>query len=110
MERNSCRRCGSTSTRVRYTDDGFCLSIAACTKRLRARVGVTLELERAALVDAETQWALDNIAESARIATEIRNVYYRHGLCADCGVRPHSAGRPRCEACHRQIGNAAPPV
>lgn len=26
---------------------------------------------------------------------------YRSGLCRDCGVEPHSAGRPRCDQCHR---------
>jgi hypothetical protein len=26
---------------------------------------------------------------------------YRKGLCRDCGVKSHSAGRPRCDECHR---------
>lgn len=26
---------------------------------------------------------------------------YRNGMCRDCGVKPHSAGRPRCDECHR---------
>jgi Protein of unknown function (DUF3631) len=26
---------------------------------------------------------------------------YLNGLCRDCGVNPHSAGRPRCDDCHR---------
>jgi len=25
---------------------------------------------------------------------------YRQGLCCDCGQAQHSAGRPRCQACH----------
>lgn len=31
---------------------------------------------------------------------EARNAAYRAGYCADCGERPYSAGRPRCEDCH----------
>lgn len=27
---------------------------------------------------------------------------YRAGLCVDCGQKPYSAGRPRCEECHRK--------
>lgn len=30
-----------------------------------------------------------------------RNDAYREGLCVDCKTEPHSAGRPRCDACHR---------
>lgn len=26
---------------------------------------------------------------------------YRAGLCVECKTEPHSAGRPRCEGCHR---------
>jgi hypothetical protein len=26
---------------------------------------------------------------------------YLNGMCRDCGVNPHSAGRPRCDTCHR---------
>lgn len=29
-----------------------------------------------------------------------RHDAYRRGLCADCRVRPYSAGRPRCNECH----------
>lgn len=25
---------------------------------------------------------------------------YRQGICVDCGGKPHSAGRPRCNQCH----------
>jgi len=32
---------------------------------------------------------------------EERNRRYRAFLCVDCGVVPYSAGRPRCDACHR---------
>lgn len=28
------------------------------------------------------------------------NAAYIRGLCVDCLVKPHSAGRPRCEDCH----------
>jgi hypothetical protein len=27
---------------------------------------------------------------------------YRSGLCVDCGVREHSAGRTRCDECHQE--------
>lgn len=36
-------------------------------------------------------------------ADEAANSAYRAGMCRDCGIRPHSAGRPRCEGCHRQF-------
>jgi len=29
------------------------------------------------------------------------NASYASGLCVDCKAKPHSAGRPRCEGCHR---------
>ena len=29
------------------------------------------------------------------------NAAYIAGLCRDCGVNPHSAGRPRCDSCHQ---------
>ena len=29
-----------------------------------------------------------------------RHEAYRRGLCRDCFVAWHSAGRPRCDACH----------
>lgn len=32
---------------------------------------------------------------------EIRAQRYRAGLCVDCGMVPYSAGRPRCNTCHR---------
>lgn len=32
-----------------------------------------------------------------------RDERYRAGLCITCGAVPHSAGRPRCEACHQQL-------
>jgi len=28
---------------------------------------------------------------------------YRAGDCVDCGEQRHSAGRPRCESCHRKL-------
>ncbi|MEY8015254.1 DUF3631 domain-containing protein [Mycobacterium servetii] len=34
-------------------------------------------------------------------ATPEQNAAYRSGLCIDCRERPPSAGRPRCNACHR---------
>ncbi len=30
-----------------------------------------------------------------------RNARYRANLCVDCGEVEHSAGRPRCDNCHR---------
>jgi tRNA(Ile2) C34 agmatinyltransferase TiaS len=32
---------------------------------------------------------------------QVKDDRYRAGLCVDCGTRPYSAGRPRCEACHK---------
>ena len=29
-----------------------------------------------------------------------RHARYRQGLCADCGQKRYSAGRPRCQECH----------
>lgn len=39
--------------------------------------------------------------EIASPATPQQHDRYRAGLCCDCGDRPPSAGRPRCESCHR---------
>lgn len=30
-----------------------------------------------------------------------RHARYRRGDCTDCGVEPHSPGRPRCYNCHQ---------
>ena len=88
-----CRRCGCDNPRVKIID-GLCLSETSCTKRLRERVGVRLVLENPPVLAAEE--------EQDRVAREIRHAYYRFGLCVDCGVLPHSPGRPRCEACHEK--------
>jgi hypothetical protein len=34
------------------------------------------------------------------VSSEIRNGRYRTGFCVDCGRRPCSADRPRCNPCH----------
>lgn len=34
-------------------------------------------------------------------STAEQNAAYRAGLCIDCRTAPHSAGRPRCNACHQ---------
>jgi hypothetical protein len=88
-----CKRCGCESPRVKQVD-GVCKSTAACTKRLQERVGVRLVLENPPLRKPENQ--------QAQIDAEIRHALYRHGLCIVCGTRPHSPGRPRCEACHNR--------
>lgn len=36
--------------------------------------------------------------DAAKLA---RHSAYRQGLCVDCKTAEHSAGRPRCESCHR---------
>jgi hypothetical protein len=46
-------------------------------------------------------------------AAEYRHAAYQGGDCVDCLSAPHSAGRPRCEACHacymrRLIAGEAP--
>ncbi len=35
-----------------------------------------------------------------RVAGAEANDAYTAGLCRDCGDKPHSAGRPRCDECH----------
>jgi hypothetical protein len=32
--------------------------------------------------------------------TDSRHKAYLDGLCINCQIRPHSAGRPRCQDCH----------
>jgi hypothetical protein len=82
-----------------------CKSGAACQRRLRAgthlKRPVRLALEIATQLDEDTRTAVANFKEVERIEREVRNTYYRHGLCTACGVMPHSPGRPRCEQCHR---------
>jgi hypothetical protein len=36
-----------------------------------------------------------------RADRDTANAAYQAGLCIDCGDRPPSAGRPRCDECHR---------
>jgi hypothetical protein len=55
-------------------------------------VGVRLVLENPPVHTPET--------EERRVEREIRAACYQHGLCTDCGIRPHSPGRPRCSVCH----------
>lgn len=71
--------------------DGLCVSIIQCTKRLRTRTNVWV-----VLLNPPVRTPIDEQAKA------IRNAYYRYGLCTECGTRPHSAGRPRCESCHRK--------
>lgn len=33
-------------------------------------------------------------------ASEEQSARYIKGICIDCGVKPYSAGRPRCDECH----------
>lgn len=35
------------------------------------------------------------------IRDDARTAAYRAGLCVDCLTEPHSAGRPRCDECHK---------
>jgi hypothetical protein len=64
--------------------------------------------------DASAERQDDNLGqspiESATAATPLHrelnghraaNAAYTAGLCRDCGERPPSAGRPRCDECHR---------
>jgi hypothetical protein len=92
----SCRRCGCESPRVKMVDDR-CVSTAQCTKRLRARgedgrVRVRVMLENPPVHKPTV----------LSVAKELRNAYYRYGLCVDCGVVRHSAGRIRCDPCHKK--------
>lgn len=41
-------------------------------------------------------------------ATDAQNAAYRAGLCVDCRTVPYSAGRPRCDECHRAQFNDEP--
>ena len=106
-----CRFCGFKSkSRAVFTamEDGRhrCKSGAACQRRLRSgqhlerRIRLSLE-KIATQADEDTRQAIENFKEAERVAREIRNALYRYGLCTACGIRPHSPGRPRCEACHR---------
>lgn len=72
--------------------DGLCVSTAQCSKRRMARVGVRLALENPPTPEPKD--------EQADVARATRRALYRYGLCTDCGLRPHSPGRPRCEYCH----------
>lgn len=56
---------------------------------MRERVGVRLELI-----------GHDKKHETRNTKRELEAARYRVGLCVDCGAKRHSAGRPRCEACH----------
>jgi Protein of unknown function (DUF3631) len=37
---------------------------------------------------------------AAQADRDAANAAYTAGLCRDCGDKPHSAGRPRCDECH----------
>lgn len=41
-------------------------------------------------------------AAAPKPADAAANGAYMAGKCRDCTIRPHSAGRPRCDDCHRQ--------
>ena len=45
-------------------------------------------------------------------STSEQNTAYRTGLCIDCRIVKHSAGRPRCKPCHDTWAATAnlPPV
>lgn len=55
-----------------------------------------------------TQWAAVVVHYEARPATPEQNDAYRAGLCITCRAGPHSAGRPRCNACHAAHVNQPP--
>lgn len=101
----SCQRCGADSKRIKYAD-GRCVSEAGCTKRLRERGADGTVRVRVVL---ENPPARSTVDQAARLEKEIRNVRYCYGLCVDCGLRGHSAGRTRCEACHRAQKNTPGP-
>lgn len=47
--------------------------------------------------------------ESAAFQT--RRERYDQGLCIDCGIEPHPAGKPRCEPCRQAyLGNKPEPT
>ena len=87
-----CVRCGCESPRVKMLHGVLCVSRAACDKRRRERVGVTLALENPPIHTPET--------DERRVERATRAALYKFGLCVDCGLVPHSPGRPRCETCH----------
>jgi hypothetical protein len=51
------------------------------------------------------QQLLDSVADVADVAhidgRDAASAAYLNGQCRDCRKRPHSAGRPRCDECHR---------
>jgi hypothetical protein len=73
-----------------------CKSAPACRKRWSDRVGVRVVLEGGPPV------ASPELAHLAQ-ARAARNDRYRRGLCCDCGRKPYSPGRPRCERCHKLL-------
>lgn len=100
----ACSFCAATSPRIKRVelDDGRvrCMSMPGCVKRMHARVGIKLVLDRD--LD-ELDLAAADKAEAERKAREIRNERYRRGMCVDCGRIKQSPGRPRCEACHAEL-------
>jgi hypothetical protein len=46
-----------------------------------------------------------SVSHFPRAADADQNARYRNHLCIDCGNHPPSAGRPRCEKCHRAYTN-----
>ena len=98
---DACSFCEASSKRVKrgVLADGRirCLSLPGCVKRMHARVGVRVVLER-----DERELDLDEVAKAKAEAEvrELKHSRYRQGICIDCGERKHSPGRPRCNGCH----------
>ena len=67
-----CTRCGARADDANPLVNGLC---TGCTS-------------------ASPLWVQHGDAESVDTA-------YLNGQCRDCGVNPHSPGRPRCDSCHR---------
>ncbi|WP_273733365.1 DNA primase family protein [Mycolicibacterium septicum] len=86
----ACTGCGARSSAENPLLNGLC---TRCTG-LAPPVGST-QYRR------PNGYASANGTRSARQSDAASRAAYRNGLCVDCKDREHSAGRPRCEECHR---------
>jgi putative DNA primase/helicase len=70
--------------------------------RISGALGAGLPADSHSLSRAHTGERVENLPQlpQAVLSPGWSDVAYRGGLCRDCGARPYSAGRPRCDECH----------
>lgn len=95
----NCWLCGFATTKgfLVAEEDGLrmrCKSKSACLHRLSSKPKHRIRLS----LEASEYVAPKRIPD--RVPREVRHQRYRKGLCTECGKRPYSAGRPRCNPCH----------